>query len=146
MSTSCTFIFAYTLEVDFMNIDLITEPEHFVISGGRRLWTLSGARTLLFGWSVDDLAAKSGLSVNAVRNAENGACATNAGTAILLAKALGLSVDEIHWPLGLTDRGRRPLTGKPCTPNELEQQCVCPVCFTRHSLGWKPGDACEDYS
>ena len=126
-----------------MNIDLITEPEHFVISGGRRLWTLSGARTILFGWSVDDLAAKSGLSVNAVRNAENGACATNYGTATLLAKALNLPIGEIYWPLGLTDRGRRPATGKPLMPQKLEQRYACPVCFLRHSLEWRPGDACE---
>jgi len=59
-----------------------------------------------------DLVRMTGLGINAVRRAVlGGKKRTNIRTAKLIADALGLKIEELIWPAGLTDKGRPPLTG-----------------------------------
>lgn len=84
-----------------------------------------------------ELVAETGLATStilAIENGSKGDAKTKDDVAYLIADALGMDVEEIQWPNGLTNRGRRPLTGKHLTRRHSAQsggvkEKVCTQCF-----------------
>lgn len=100
-------------------------------------YALKDVRNILDA-SVAELAEMSGLSESTIYRIEREANnqAVNDHTVTLLCEALGVSADEIRWPNGITDGGRRPLTGGTYTvtrsvvSRNTETTCtVCPKHF-----------------
>lgn len=77
-------------------------------------YTLKEARAI-HGMKQKDLAEASGVSQATVscieRPTEKNKFAVNEETAKLLARALACDVNEIHWPNGVSYRGRPPCSG-----------------------------------
>jgi DNA-binding XRE family transcriptional regulator len=97
----------------------------------KRIYTLKEAREIL-GLSKKDLSKASGISMASIRYIEDDVkrvSKTNYGVALELARALGLSVEEIKWPRGLTNEGRPPKTGTPIAAYVVIRTALCPSCF-----------------
>lgn len=96
--------------------------------------------------SQADLAKKAEVSLGSVYSIESsGIYGTNEGTAKRLASALGLNVDQIHWPRGLSTKGRPP--GQGPTPSKAQlpkNEEICDSCWLAHPSTWKEGDDCEN--
>lgn len=64
------------------------------------------------GLTIADIVRMTGLNINAARRAVMGGNhRIKDKTADLVAGALGMSRDDLSWPVELTNRGRTPLTG-----------------------------------
>ena len=68
----------------------------------------------ILGVDIAWLADETGLCVDATRRAVlGGTVRTHIETAEAIAKALGMHLEEIDWPSGITLLGRPPFTGRP---------------------------------
>ena len=87
----------------------------------------------MLGVSDADLMRESGISRTAILRIHAGKdpFKTHEGVASDLARALGVEVEEISWPNGLTHLGRPPHTGTSITVNVniKTSQPVCRQCF-----------------
>ena len=80
--------------------------------------------------TVQDLKCMTGLNTNTVRRAVmGGRVKTNITCAERIADALGMTINEINWPSGLTYVGRPALTGVPTRPHHTKKpDALCPDC------------------
>jgi len=80
-------------------------------------------------WTVSDLALKAGVDTNTVLRAmtPGGKASTNNTSAEAIAAALGLTVSQVLWPNGTTNRGRPAATGVPVARTAQYHEDVCPV-------------------
>ena len=75
-------------------------------------YTLQQARQIL-GLKMRDLANLTGLSTSTIHRIERAkdGQAVNLHTVALLCESLGMEPEELIWPFGITEDGRKPLTG-----------------------------------
>lgn len=84
------------------------------------------------GLTATELARQAGVSINSIMRIERGSTsyATHESTAAALARVLGVSVNDIDWPRGLSMTGRPAQTGIPI--GSLTRRTVPSVCPEHH--------------
>jgi transcriptional regulator with XRE-family HTH domain len=105
-----------------------------------RKYALREARQIL-ELTKGQLSDLSGISISAIRDAENGGqYKTHEGVALALSDALGLEVNELEWQNGLSHIGRTPKTGRPI---QVETYLLVPVCLVHWMILPSTG-ICDD--
>lgn len=99
------------------------------MTNNNRQYTLEEACNIL-GYSDKELAKVSGVSLATIRRITSGSniYGVQVTTALLLASALGLQVNELVFTTGLSPFGRPAATGKPIVNpgKKLHIEC-CPI-------------------
>lgn len=111
-------------------------------------YTLREAQALLEvnNKTLSDMSGVSRTAIQRIHSGRKNPHQTNVRVAELLAEALGMSVNEIDWPNGLSDLGRPPLTGTPITVINVTVVTVncCDNCFIQLPLAGGPCPFCTD--
>ncbi len=104
-------------------------------------YTLEQARDIL-GITRRQLADQSGISWHAIWYIETGksVCSTNQTVALALAETLGLEVNEIDWPRGISHLGRPAKTGKPIQGIATRVISTCSI----HNIALPASGECDD--
>ena len=118
-----------------------------MITTTAKRYTLERIRSRL-GLSQCKLSEMANVSIGAIRSIENGGYyKTNVEVAERISRALGMNIDQIDWPRGLSNRGRPPGTGKEIEITQHPTQPIyCPRCQLEYPLSWHPGEACDNCS
>jgi transcriptional regulator with XRE-family HTH domain len=91
--------------------------------------------------SKKQVSELSGISISAIRDAENGGqFKTHELVALALANALAVEVTEIEWRNGLSHIGRTPMTGRPIL---VDVSALAPAC-ARHWMLLPSTGICDD--